>query len=301
MSTPRTIREYLDQLRAALGGADPALIQDALYDAEDHLRAELAENPGKSEADVLAKIANSYGAPEEVAAIYVDKEQVVQQALRSPPPPPRRSAIGRFFGIAADPRAYAALFYMLLSLATGIFYFTWAVTGLSLSLGLSILIFGIAFAVLFFGTVRVLALVEGRIIEVMLGERMPRRPPYTDRELSWRARIAAMFTDPRTWSTLLYMVLMLPLGIVYFTLAVVGITLSIGMIAGPFALVLAQFGVIEGGIYLDGESVVPPLVMMPLALLLGVVLPFAVLHLARGVGHLQGALAKHLLVKSASG
>jgi len=301
MSTPKTIREYLDQLRAALGNADPALVQDALYDAEDHLRSELAENPGQPEADVLAKIANSYGAPDEVAAIYVDKEQVVQQALRSPPPPPRRSAIGRFFGIAADPRAYAALFYMLLSLATGIFYFTWAVTGLSLSLGLSILIFGIAFAVLFFGTVRVLALVEGRIIEVMLGERMPRRPPYTDRELSWRARIAAMFTDPRTWSTLLYMVLMLPLGIVYFTLAVVGITLSIGMIAGPFALVLAQFGVIEGGIYLDGESVVPPLVMMPLALLLGVVLPFAVLHLARGVGHLQGALAKHLLVKSASG
>ncbi|MBA8886901.1 putative membrane protein [Dokdonella fugitiva] len=301
MSTPRTIREYLDQLRAALGGADPALIQDALYDAEDHLRAELAENPGKSEADVLAKIANSYGAPEEVAAIYVDKEQVVQQALRPPPPPPRRSAIGRFFGVAGDPRAYAALFYMLLSLATGIFYFTWAVTGLSLSLGLSILIFGIAFAVLFFGTVRVLALVEGRIIEVMLGERMPRRPPYTDRELSWRARITAMFTDPRTWSTLLYMVLMLPLGILYFTLAVVGITLSIGMIAGPFALVLAQFGVIEGGIYLDGQSVVPPLVIMPLALLLGIVLPFAVLHLARGVGHLQGALAKHLLVKSASG
>jgi uncharacterized membrane protein len=300
MSTPRTIREYLDQLRAALGGADPALIQDALYDAEDHLRSELAENPGKSEAEVLAKIANSYGAPEEVAAIYVDKEQVVQQALRPPPPPPRRSAIGRFFGVAADPRAYAALFYMLLSLATGIFYFTWAVTGLSLSLGLSILIFGIAFAVLFFGTVRVLALVEGRIIEVMLGERMPRRPPYTDRELSWRARVGAMFTDPRTWSTLLYMVLMLPLGIVYFTLAVVGITLSIAMIAGPFALVLAQFGVIEGGIYLDGQSVVPPLVMMPLALLLGIVLPFAVLHLARGVGRLQGALAKHLLVKSAS-
>ncbi|MBA8885402.1 sensor domain-containing protein [Dokdonella fugitiva] len=300
MSTPRTIREYLEQLRAALGGADPALIQDALYDAEDHLRSELAENPGRSEAEVLAKIANSYGAPEEVAAIYVDKEQVVQQALRQPSPPPRRSALGRFFGVAADPRAYAALFYMLLSLATGIFYFTWAVTGLSLSLGLSILIFGIAFAVLFFGTVRVLALVEGRIVEVMLGERMPRRPPYTDRELSWRARIGAMFTDPRTWSTLLYMVLMLPLGIVYFTLAVVGISLSVGLVAGPFALLLAQFGLIEGGIYLDGRSIVPPIVMMPLALLLGIVLPFAVLHLARGVGRLQGALAKHLLVKSSA-
>src|SRR5689334_2818868 len=193
MSTPRTIREYLDQLRAALGGADPALIQDALYDAEDHLRSELAENPGKSEAEVLAKIANSYGAPEEVAAIYVDKEQVVQQALRPPPPPPRRSALGRFFGVAADPRAYAALFYMLLSLATGIFYFTWAVTGLSLSAGLLVLIIGIPFIVLFLSSVRVLSLVEGRIVEVMLGERMPRRPVYAEKNQPILERIKAMF------------------------------------------------------------------------------------------------------------
>ena len=34
LQTPRTIPEYLEQLRAALGGADPALVQDALYDAE---------------------------------------------------------------------------------------------------------------------------------------------------------------------------------------------------------------------------------------------------------------------------
>jgi hypothetical protein len=30
---PRTIAEYLEELRTALRGADPALIQDALYDA----------------------------------------------------------------------------------------------------------------------------------------------------------------------------------------------------------------------------------------------------------------------------
>ena len=299
MSTPQTIREYLEQLRIALGNADLALVQDALYDAEDHLRSEMAENPGKPEAEVLARIANSYGAPEEVAAIYVDKEQVVQTALRAPAQPRRRSALGRFFAVAADPRAYAALFYMLLSLATGIFYFVWAVTGVSLSIGLSILIFGIVFAALFFGTVRVLALVEGRIIEVMLGERMPRRPPYQDRELSWRQRVISMFTDPRTWSTLLYMVLMLPLGIVYFTIAVTGIAVSIVMVAAPFAAVLAQSGLIEGGIYLDGETVVPPMLLLPFTLLAGIVLPFALLHLARGIARFQGALAKHLLVKSA--
>jgi uncharacterized membrane protein len=300
---PRTIAEYLDQLRIALRGADPALVQDALYDAEDHLRSEMAENPGKSEGEILAKIANSYGAPEEVAAIYVDKEVQVEQALRSPPPPRRRSAVGRFFGIAADPRAYASLFYMLLSLATGIFYFTWAVTGLSLSIGLSILIFGVAFAVLFFGTVRVLSLVEGRIIEVMLGERMPRRPLYAnDTATTWKGRVGQMFTDPRTWSTLAYMMLMLPLGVVYFTIAVTGISLSLGLMFVPIGAVLAHVGVFGGdvGFYLDGEPVLPPLIIAPLAFVIGVVLLFSMLHLARGIGRMQGGIAKHLLVKSAA-
>jgi len=300
-ASPRTIEQYLDQLRQALRGADPALIQDALYDAEDHLRSELAENPGKTEAEVLAKIATSYGAPSEVAEIYVDKEVQVEQALRAPPPPPRRTALGRFFGVAADPRAYAALFYMLLSLATGIFYFVWAVTGISLSIGLSILIFGLAFAVLFFGTVRVLSLVEGRIIEVMLGERMPRRPVYAERGKPIMTRIKEMFTDPRTWSTLLYMMLMLPLGIVYFTMAVTGITASLALMVAPVALILRGLGIVDtGGIYIDGEYIVPPLIALPLSFLIGVVLLFSMLHLARGVGRFQGALAKHLLVKSSA-
>lgn len=298
MNTPRTIGEYLDQLRAALAGADPALVQDALYDAEDHLRSELAENPAQPEAEMLARIASSYGAPDEVAAIYVDKEQLVQQALRPPRAPARRSALGRFFGIAADPRAYAGLIYMLLSLATGVFYFTVAVTGISLSIGLSVLVIGLIVPVLFFGVVRVIALVEGRIIEVLLGERMPRRPPYTDRDLPFWQRIKAMFTDPRSWSTLCYMLLMLPLGVAWFTLAVTGISLSVGLLAAPVALLLAGLGLIDGGIQYGFDSVLPTALMIPLVLVVGIVLPFAVLHLARGVARLQGAIAKSLLVKS---
>src|SRR6478672_11822718 len=46
-SAPRSIDEYLKQLRAALEGEDPSLIQDALYDAEEYLRAEVAAHPGK--------------------------------------------------------------------------------------------------------------------------------------------------------------------------------------------------------------------------------------------------------------
>ena len=217
LRAPATIADYLDRLRAALAGADPALVQDALYDAEDYLRSEMAANPGRSEAEVIAEVAGSYGAPDEVADIYRDTEVRVQTALQPPKPRKPRTPLGRFFGVALEPRTYAALFYMLLSMATGIFYFTWIVTGASMSVGLSVLIIGIPFLILFLGSVRVLSLVEGRLVEVMLGERMPRRPTYVTREGTVLQRIGAMFTDPRTWGTMVYMLLMLPLGILYFS------------------------------------------------------------------------------------
>ena len=296
-SIPKTIREYLDQLRAELRGADPAMIQDALYDAEEHLRAELAEHPEQDEAVILAKVATSYGAPDEVAEIYRVKEGEVEQALR-----PRRalplaekSFIAKFFGVAVDPRAYAAMFYMVLAMATGIFYFTWVVAGLSLSAGFAILIIGIPFIILFFATVRALSFVEGKIVEAMLGVRMPRRPWNVDRDKSIWQRIGAMFTDPRTWSTLFYMLLMLPLGVLYFGIVTIGMSLALTFIAAPF---LHLFGVPGELVIHDGTDLLAgsPL-WSPVIFIAGVLLFFCMLHIAKGIGHLHGQLAKHLLVQ----
>jgi len=291
---PTTIPEYLEQLRAALKGADPAMIQDALYDAEEYLRSELAEQAGKSEAEVIASVAGSYGAPEEVADIYRQTEVTVTRALRAPPPPPRRSSLGRFFGVAADPRTYGALFYMLLSLITGTFYFTWVVTGASISLGTLILIIGLPLLVLFFGSIRVLSLVEGRIVEALLGQRMPRRPPYINRDRPWLSRIGDMFTDGRTWSTMLYLLLMLPLGIVYFTLATVLLSTSLTMLASP----LLYFWD-DSLIWVDGVPLsISHVWAIPLVTVAGLLLLFVTLHVARGIGHVHGWLAKQLLVHS---
>jgi uncharacterized membrane protein len=292
MSTiPKTISAYLQQLHAALQGADPALIQDALYDAEEHLRAELAEHPDVDEAAMIACIVTSYGAPEEVADIYRVKEGQVQQALRTPRTP-RASAFGKFFGVLTDPRAYAALFYMLLSLGTGIFYFVWTITGLSLSLGLIVLIIGIPFTILFFGSVRALALVEGRLVEVMLDVRMPRRPLYTEIGLPIRSRIKTFFTDPRSWSTLIYMLLMLPLGVLYFVVGIVGLSFVVALIFGPIVKGFTGYGIIN----INDVAYGPPLWAEPLTLVAGILLLCVVLHMARGLGRVHGQLAKHMLV-----
>src|ERR1700742_3945993 len=112
---PRSIDEYLKQLREALQGADAALIQDALYDAEEYLRAEVAAHAEKSEADVLELIASTYGAPDEVAAAYRDTEVKRKEPLNPPRPVSAASpgVMRRVFGIFLDPRAYMSVFYML--------------------------------------------------------------------------------------------------------------------------------------------------------------------------------------------
>ena len=87
-SAPRSVAQYLEQLRREMAHDDPAVLQDALYDAEEYLRAEVAQHPDMSEADVLEAIATTYGAPVEVAAAYRTTEAKVSAALTTPPPRP---------------------------------------------------------------------------------------------------------------------------------------------------------------------------------------------------------------------
>ena len=291
-AAPRSIEQYLKALKDCLAGEDPSLVQDALYDAEEYLRAEVNAHAGKSEADVLEIIASTYGAPEEVAEAYRTTEKQVRAALAPPKAKEHGSALGRFFGVYGDSRPWTALFYMLLALGTGIVYFTVTVTGLSLSAGLAILIIGIPFFLLFVGFTRVLSLAEGRLVEGLLGERMPRRPTYPQKGQPLMERIKDMLTDRRTWTTMLYFLLMMPLGIVYFTIAVTALAVSVGLIVAPLAYLFTE----QGGLYIDGAHVVPEPAMGLLSVPLGILLLTTMLHVFRGIGSLHGRFAKQLLV-----
>jgi hypothetical protein len=106
-----------------------------------------------------------------------------------------------------------------------------------------------------------------------------------------------MFTDPRSWTTLLYMLLMLPLGIAYLCIVVVGLAVSVQLMVWPLTYAAFDFPVILAG---DGVQWLIPLWLWPLACATGALLLFVTLHVARGIGHLHGQLAKHLLVRSAA-
>lgn len=131
------VDEYLRQLRKELTDCDRATIQDALSDAEEYLR-NAVENLRETKPDVPVEslfpaIVKEYGIPTEIAEAYRKIEARNSPFLISGTRKDKTSIAKRLLGIVADPRAWGALLYLLFALATGIFYFTWAVTGISLS------------------------------------------------------------------------------------------------------------------------------------------------------------------------
>ncbi len=299
LSTPRTVDEYLRQLRAALDGAPPALIQDALGDAEDYLREEVALDAYKPESEVVARVTRAFGRPEEVAAEYRAVEQRFERRHSAGERKPRRG----FFAIALDPRAYGGLLYGLVALPIGILYFTWIVTGLSLSAGFAILIIGVPFTLLFIASVRIIALMEGRIVEMLLGQRMPRRLPSDETVQGLWPRIGAMLKDRRTWSTMAYMLLQLPLGILYFTISVTGFVLAFILIVRPFLELLfggmaRQFGRDVQLISPSFDAFMQTPLGMGIGFVAGFLVFFLVLHAMRALTALHARYAEATLVKT---
>ena len=280
------IDDYLAALRDALAGADPATVRDALSDAEEHLRT-----AGKETEEDMDRIIDDYGSPREVASAYIEAESRTEPPLAGDDGG-GSGPIGRFFGIIASPRAWGGLLYMLFALITGIVYFTFAVTGISLSAGLAVLIIGLPFFGLFLLAARGLTLVEGRLVEALSGIRMPRRPVFARKDLGiWRS-FKSLVGDRRTWLGLLYMILQLPLGVIYFTVATVLIALSAMMILRP--LLEHTFGI--PFMHVGGYDYWTPGWFMPLAVVIGILLLFASLHLSRAVVRMHGRLAKFMLV-----
>ncbi|MBC7878349.1 MAG: sensor domain-containing protein [Anaerolineales bacterium] len=289
-----TIEEYLDALKEEMKGDDSALVQDALADAREHLTSALAaahgSNADLNEVDALKSIVDEYGMPEETASAYKEVERRTSPSLKQTVK--SQSWIGRFFGVYADARAWGALLYMLIAFITGVFYFTWAVTGVSVSVSFLIFIFGFPVALLFLLSVRGLALLEGRLVEALLGVRMPRRPLFSHQGMKWFDRLKALLTDKATWLMLLYMIVQFVLGVIYFVCIVTVLSISLSFIALPFIQEFFD----QGAIYNNGVRYFFPTWSYPLFALTGFLLWTIFMNIARGVGQLHGRFAKWILV-----
>ncbi len=301
-----SVEQYLAELKKELAGSDRATVQDALSDAEEYLRTALLHSEADaSEAEALKGIIEKYGRPEEVASAYKEVKNNIRrpplqaelqdtEATSEPPrPEDNRPFYIRFFSVYTDSRTWRAVLYILFAFMTGIIYFSWAVTGLSLSLGLLVLIIGIPFASIFLVSVRGITLMEGRVVEALLGIRMPRRPLFSRQDIGWRQKAKSMFLSRHTWSALGYMILQLPLGTIYFSLFIVLIAVSLWAIALPFLQLsfdIPLFTNYGNYYYLEGWT-------MPFIIIFGILLCTATMHLARVIGRIHARMAKAMLVR----
>ncbi len=288
---------YLQNLKAEMKDCDRATVQDALSDAEEYLRNELdnakAGKPGVSEENVFAAIVEEYGTPAEIADAYRKIEARTSPSLAVRMQRKNQSFLTRFFGVVIEPKAWGALLYLLFTLATGIIYFTWTVTGISLSLGLLILIIGIPIAGLFILSTRGLALLEGRLVEALLGVRMPHRPLFSPKDKGIWAKFKALLTDKYTWFSMVYMLLQLPLGVAYFSVFITLISTSLALVAAPiwgWAFNLPVYTNNGTQYILNGWGT-------PFLTVAGVILFFLTLHLAKVIGGVHGKMAKTMLVR----
>ena len=149
----KDIPEYLKELKKELKGCDPAMIQDALSDAEGHLRMALEESlsatPGLSQAEAIGPVTEKYGNPKEIASAYRTIESRISPSLAVPRRKETRSSWARFFGVLAEPKAWGAFFYMLLSLVTGVVFGGWALFAGIISFSSLVFIIGIPIVGLF--------------------------------------------------------------------------------------------------------------------------------------------------------
>jgi len=200
--------------------------------------------------------------------------------------------------------------FLLLSFPLSLFYFILTVTGLALGVSTLILWIGlpILFATLFL--IRGMAEVERRVASTLLHVSFPYRPYNHDApQKGFFRRFANVLRDPLTWTSTIYMIVKLPLGILSFTLALVLPVVSIAVTALPLVYLVNLFVnliLLKSGIQSSGE-IIPyfievhgqfDLVMFARSFIgvpIGLALWFATRSLLNGLAILSGEIARALL------
>jgi hypothetical protein len=278
---------------------DEAIVSDAMDDAEEHLSLMadeiMAAEDGMKRDDAISKAVKDYGTPSEVASAYLDlgdevrkKQEKIKRKRES------RSLLCDIFCVYGEGRTYLSLLYLILMFPLGIIYFTYMVTMLSVSLSLAVFIFGILLFALFLMSNYGLAYLHSRMTEMMLGIRMPKKPRKLRAKGSIWQKIKAMFNDPRMYSSVAYMFLMFPLGIIYFTVFFTLIATAVGLMVSPLTAMMSDMWGVPIGIPMPTSA---RLVILPMSVIIGFILLTWTLHLSNITAYYHGKLTKALLLK----
>ncbi|MBU1225772.1 MAG: sensor domain-containing protein [Actinobacteria bacterium] len=195
-----------------------------------------------------------------------------------------------FFTPLIRARTYRRLFYLLLGLPFGIFYFVFLVTAVSVGVGLVIIWVGVLILVFAVAAWRGMGHFERGFANSMLGGSIEAPQPLVvgrddqGRRTQW-TRVKAMLADSYTYRSFFWLLLRFPFGIAGFVIGVTGTSLALGLVAAPVALAFPDWSTRIDGVsrVLDGLEwlavIVPLLGLLVAAVTAHVVNGFAEVHL----------------------
>ncbi|RJE87431.1 hypothetical protein D3P07_13900 [Paenibacillus sp. 1011MAR3C5] len=164
---------------------------------------------------------------------------------------------GKANGVLFNPKTYASILYLLLSLPLGIIYFTVAITGLALSIGLTPIFIGIP---LFFGVAKILNGIvnfEQSMLRQILG--LPTATashaynPQPEAGQNWLMSMVRGFDSGLFIRNLLLVLLRFVTGILFFVIMVTLLSLGLGLIALPVVHIILmkeiQLDILEDSVF----------------------------------------------------
>jgi hypothetical protein len=156
-----------------------------------------------------------------------------------------RDYAGAFLAVPVKQQTYRNLLYLSLSLPLGFAYFLFVVLGVSLGVGLAVVLVGVP---LLFGVLVValgLGALERALAAFLLDLDVESRP--LDADASLRDRVVALATDVGTWKTVLYLPTKFVLGLA---------TLAVGtsVVATGVSMLLVPLYYDEPGLYVGVVS-----------------------------------------------
>lgn len=199
--------------------------------------------------------------------------------------------------------------FLLLSLPLGIIYFTLIVTGLSLGMGTLVIWIGLPILFVVFFLVHALAGVERRMVNNLL--HIPifyHVPTLQAPDQGFFKRFGKMLSNPYTWTSTIYMLLKLPLGIFSFTLTITFLSISLALTLMPLAyfinllvnIILLANGIVASGMIIphfieihstfDLVMFARTFIGIPLGILFWIITRYTIDALALATGELARAM-----------
>jgi hypothetical protein len=204
----------------------------------------------------------------------------------------KKNALTKFFEVAIQSQTYRNILYVLLAFPLGLFYFVFLVTGLSLGIGLAIILVGLFVLLAVLACWWAFAAFERQMAIGLLHENIPPMVKPETKGKSLIDQFVGLFGNPVTWKSLAYLLLKFPLGLLSFVVSVTLISMTVTLLAAP--LTYRQFPL---EIWYTWTNVwrMDTIEQAIIEFLMGVVLLFVSMHIINFIAKVSGSFARVML------